>query len=110
MPLSRHNVIALLDQLAPSVRDAFLASVNDITSEAQLQLIAGHLERGDIEAAVAAANVRPEFFAPLDDALRRAYIRGGVDALSGLPRLRDPFLVLVSLCASASAIHGRNSG
>lgn len=110
MPLSRHNVIALLDRLAPSVRDAFLASINDITSEAQLRLIAEHLERGDIEAAIAAANVRPEFFAPLDDALRQAYIRGGVDALSDLPRLRDPFLVLVWLCVSASAIRGPKRG
>lgn len=87
------NILKILDELEPSVRDAFLTAVADIKSSAQLSVIAGALDRGDIEAALHALNLRAEFFAPLDDALRAAYLQGGADALAGLPRIPDPFQV-----------------
>lgn len=86
-----HNILKLLDKLAPEVRDAFVAAINDVTSNAQLAVIVGHLEAGRIDAALAALNIRPEFFAPLDDALRTAYLIGGRDALAGFPAIADPF-------------------
>lgn len=85
-----HDILALLDELAPQVRAAFIEAITDITSEAQLALIAAHLENRNFEAAILAMNIAPEFFAPLDDALRGVYLRGGVEALAGLPRLKDP--------------------
>jgi hypothetical protein len=86
-----NDINKALDKLEPSVRRAFLRSLQDIRSEAQLGLIARHLENGDISSALVALNLRAEFFQPLDDALRAAYLEGGRNALAGLPALTDPF-------------------
>lgn len=85
------DIAAILARLEPDVRRAFEAAIADIRSAAQLQAIAGHIADGNIEAALIALNLRPEFFAPLDDALRAAFNAGGVSALSGLPALSVPF-------------------
>lgn len=103
-------ILRLLDQLAPLVRDAFLAAMADIRSEAQIALIIGHLERGDVEAAIAALNLRPEFLAPLDQALRDAYARGGAELLMALPRLADPFRGRGLSPASTPGTPGPNDG
>lgn len=81
----------LLDKLAPEMRKAFLESIADITSEAQIAMIVGALERGDVEAAIGALHIKAEMFQPLDDALRGAYMTGGREALAGLPTITDPF-------------------
>jgi hypothetical protein len=80
-----------IDAMEPAIRDAFLASIADVRSSAQLSAIAGHLARGDIAAAVLAVGIVPGFFAPLDDALRAAYLMGGRDAIAALPAITDPF-------------------
>lgn len=82
---------ALLKRLEPSVRRAFEEAIADITSEAQIALIAGHLADGNVEAAVLALNIRPEFLAPLDNALAGLYLEAGRQATLGLPALPDPF-------------------
>lgn len=105
-----HDVLKLVDQLAPDVRKAFLEVINDIKSEAKISVIAGHLENGNIEAAVVALHLREEFFAPLDEAMRAAYLRGGADALSGLPRLFDPFLGSAWLLVLMGEIHAQKTG
>ena len=81
----------ILAQLEPQVRQAFEDAIADIRSAAQLQAVLGHIEAGNIEAALIALNLRAEFFAPLDDALTRAFHAGGVSALAGLPALPVPF-------------------
>lgn len=108
--MADHDIIKLLDELAPSVRAAFLASIADIKSEAQITAIIEALRRGDIAGAVQVMNLRAEMFAPLDDALRAAYLRGGADALSALPRLPDPFPVVAWLLASMAETHARKHG
>lgn len=85
------EVQALLDELEPEIRKAFLEAVARITSKAQLATITGHLEAGNIEAAILALRIDPAFFRPLDRALTDAYYRGGVAALAALPRISDPF-------------------
>ena len=105
-----HDILALLDRLEPTVRRAFLAAIADVKSEAQMAVIAGAIERGDFEAAFQALNLRQEFFAPLDDALRAAYLQGGAEALAGLPRIPGPFLRRASWRASTAATRGRKPG
>lgn len=90
MPGDIRQIIAAME---PRLRDAFLASVADIRSEARLAAIVGALEDGRIEDALRALNLDDAFFAPLDDALRAAYLEGGRDAISGVPALTDPFPV-----------------
>lgn len=85
------NLQAILDRLEPEVRRAFEEAIADIRSAAQLQAVIGHIEAGNIEAALIALNLRAEFFQPLDDALRSAFNAGGVSALAGLPALPVPF-------------------
>jgi len=86
-----YDTIKLIDKLVPDVRRAFLTAVQDIKRSAQLGIVSGHIERGNIEAALLALNIRPEFFAPLDDVLKSAYLQGGREALAGLPAIPDPF-------------------
>ena len=105
-----HDLLKLLDKLEPKVRRAFLQSISDIKSEAQLSVIIGALRRGDIESALRALNLKPEFFAPLDDALRAAYMQGGAAALAGLPRLPDPFQVGAWLRASMAGTNAQSAG
>lgn len=85
------SLLDALNVMEQGVRDAFLAAVRDIKSEAQLSVIARHLENGDTPRALAAMHLDAEFFAPLDDALRAAYLKGGRQALTGLPAISDPF-------------------
>ena len=85
------NLQAILERLEPAVRRAFEEAIADIRSAAQLQAVIGHLEAGNVEAALIALNLRAEFFAPLDRALTDAFNAGGVSALAGLPALPAPF-------------------
>lgn len=105
-----NDILRALDALAPDVRRAFLAAIADIKSEAQLAMVAGALERGDMDAVYHALNLRAEMFAPLDDALRAAYLQGGRNALAGLPVLTDPFTAGASWRALMAAIRARKGG
>ena len=108
------DVQALLDALEPQIRDAFIEAVTRITSQAQLSTIVGHLQAGNIEAAIAALRMEPVFFRPLDRIITEAYYRGGVAALAALPKLPDPFYLaalqsLVSMEDMTVPSDGQNS-
>ena len=81
---------AALDAMEPALRAAFLQAVDDIRSAAQLAQLVDALEKGDIPRALAVLNVDPAFWAPLDDAIVAAYLRGGRDAIAALPVIPDP--------------------
>lgn len=71
------SILSLLDALEPDVRAAFIQSVQNIRSDAQVRVMVAALERGDIEAALQAIGLGAEYFAPLDRALSDAYAQGG---------------------------------
>lgn len=100
----------LIDEMSPEIREAFLAAVYDVRSEAQLAVIAGHLEAGRFDLALEALNIDPAFFAPLDDALTAAYLKGGRSALAGLPVIPDPVQPGKWLSALTLAIRARRGG
>ena len=104
------EVQAILDALEPDVRKAFLDAIGRITSQAQLQTIIGHIQNGNVEAAIAALRVDPVFFQPLDRALSDAYYRGGVAALAALPKIPDPFRAVQRFLASMEDMTAPNSG
>lgn len=81
---------AALDAMEPALRAAFMQAVDDIRSAAQLAHLVDALEKGDIHRAMAVLNVDPAFWAPLDDAIVAAYLRGGRDAIAALPVIPDP--------------------
>ncbi|NSZ73337.1 hypothetical protein G6L74_06215 [Agrobacterium tumefaciens] len=104
------EVQAIIDALEPEVRKAFLDAIGRITSQAQLQTIIGHIQNGNVEAAIAALRVDPVFFQPLDRALSDAYYRGGVAALAALPKIPDPFRAVQRFLASMEDMTALNSG
>lgn len=104
------EVQAILDALEPEVRKAFLDAIGRITSQAQLQTVVGHIQNGNIEAAIAALRVDPVFFQPLDRALSDAYYRGGVAALAALPKIPDPFRAVQRFLASMEDMTAPNCG
>jgi hypothetical protein len=101
--VNQRELNQLLARLEPELRRAFEAAIRQITSAAQIELVAGHIRAGNIEAAMAALRIDPRFFGPLDRAIADAYIAGGVAALASLPRLRDPFPDRGSCSASTPA-------
>jgi len=86
-----YDIERLIAALEPTIRNAFLSAVADLRSEAQIAVIVSALDEGRVDDAIKALNLGPEFFAPLDDALRAAYLMGGRDAIAGLPAIADPF-------------------
>lgn len=99
-----------IDALEPAIREAFLRSIADIRSEAQLSLVVDALERGDVQRLMTVLNLDPAFFAPLDRAIQGAYLEGGARALSGLPVIPDPATGGKSLSASMRVTRARSGG
>ncbi len=88
--LSRKAFLAELDRISPDLRKAFLQAIEDVKSTAQLSAIEGAIERGDVEGAINALRLGPDFFAPLDDAIGKAFRAGAIWQLSGLPKKTLP--------------------
>lgn len=99
-----------IDALEPAIREAFLRSIADIRSEAQLSLVVDALERGDVQRLAAVLNLDPSFFAPLDRAIQGAYLEGGARALAGLPVIPDPATGGKSLSASMRVTRAWSGG
>lgn len=85
------DIRKVIARMEPVIRRAFIDAIRDIRSEAQLAVIVRALEDGRVDDAIRALQLDPAFYAPLDDALRAAYLEGGRDALAGIPRIPDPF-------------------
>lgn len=87
---ARRRLEQLAGEFEPTLQRAFLAAVADLVSNVQLGRVVERLERGDIEGALSALNVEPAAFRQFEEAIRQAYIGGGVAATSGMPLLRGP--------------------
>lgn len=72
------------------LRDAFLAGVQQMRSDAQVGLVAEMLERGDIEGAIRAVGIDAAQFRDLDAAILQAFAAGGRYTEGRLPATRDP--------------------
>jgi hypothetical protein len=76
------TILEILDRLEPTVRAAFLQSVQAVANDTQLAVLVAAIERGDVQAALAALRLGPEYFNALDRAIRAAYIEGGEAAIA----------------------------
>jgi hypothetical protein len=99
-----------VDKMEPLVKAAFLASVRDMTSNAQIALVVAAIEQNDYAAFYRALNIDPTFFQPMDRAIEAAFIEGGISALAGLPVIRDPVKPGKLSCASTGATHAQKHG
>lgn len=89
--MAREALRALIDRLEPRLRDAFLASIQDIQSRAQIALIESALRNGDVAGAIRAIGIQAEAFEVFDRAIEQAYVAGGVAATEAMPAIPDPF-------------------
>lgn len=90
MATLRRQLSDLIDKLTPEMEKAFREATDDITSEIVLKQVVEHLERRDVEGALAALHIDPSAFRPLSDAVRQAYNAGGLLTSQNMPRLFDP--------------------
>lgn len=86
---TRKRFEAALAKQRPEVRDAFLQAIADIKKTTNVGDLIRALESGDVARALATLRLGPEYFAPLDDAIRTAFASGGGYALGSLPQ-RNP--------------------
>lgn len=75
-----------LDQLAPRVRDAFLAAIRDVTDGAILQQVTDAIEAGDTDGAFKALGFSPVSFNPLLAAIADVFQAGGTFVMSTFPK------------------------
>ena len=104
------DIQKVLDELEPAMAKAFREAIEQVTSAAQLNAIAGHLEARNIEAVITALRLDPSFWHPLDRAIAEAYFRGGALTLLALPMIKDPFPVDALLLASMAAMYAQSDG
>lgn len=98
----RKTLIDLLDDLTPTVRQAFLDSIARVTSDVQIAALEDAFRRGDAQAIVEIVRMDAEFFAPLDRAIRDAYEMGGDFVMSDLQRMARAQGARVSLVFGAN--------
>jgi hypothetical protein len=85
----RRKIDALLDEHAPLIQAAFMASIADIRSQITLKLLVERLERGDIAGALDALNLDRGAFSRVENAIAQAYNAGGTAMTGNMPTLRD---------------------
>jgi hypothetical protein len=80
----------LLSSHGRKIADAFLAAVQDLRDNADLQRIAAAIEAGNLDAAIQAMHLDPAAFGVLQDAISAAYTAGGQAAVSTMPPIKTP--------------------
>jgi len=77
MPASRRTILQLLDSLEGPIAKAFREAVAGVTSRARINQIEAAIRRGDVEAVMRAAGVRPGSWSAVTEAVRNGYVEAG---------------------------------
>lgn len=86
-PSQRNHLRSLLDDLEPDLREAFMDSIQGITSEVDLKQIVERIEAHDIEGAIRATNVDPAAYRAFQKAIGDVFEAGGNEAGKKVPRV-----------------------
>lgn len=73
----RETLLQIADRLEPGVRDAFLASIDRITSDVQIGLLTEAIEARDTARVLRLLQLERGYFTPLDRGLTAAYQEAG---------------------------------
>lgn len=84
---TRRQLEQLAESLEPAIRDAFLASIRSQRETAAVTVIAELIEAGQTEAIAEILGVNAARYATLTEAVRNAFIVGGVQAATEIPPL-----------------------
>ncbi|PWJ88360.1 phage Mu protein F like protein [Mesorhizobium loti] len=85
----RQRLDALLERFSEEIRQAFLASIQEIRDTARIAAIADALQKGDVERALQLVELDPAAFRGLQRAIRTAFEETGVVVARDIPTLRD---------------------
>jgi len=91
----------LLDKYEPEIRDAFLASIAEITDKVVLNQVVSAIKAGDIERAVEALRIEPAAFEAYQEARAAAFVASGREAVTTMPRIPTVGPLLVRFDARA---------
>ena len=83
---TRRRFRAEARKFGPRLRSAFLQAIQDIAITADLRRLEQALEARDTGAVIELLELKPEFYAPLNEALRATVIGGGAYFVDSLPR------------------------
>lgn len=83
---TREKLEALALKKEPELVRAYLKAIDQVQSLAQMTLIKAAIDEGRGDDILGILQMTPDMFAPLDDAMRRAFIAGGVYQLASLPK------------------------
>jgi hypothetical protein len=81
------TLIDLLDRLEPEVRRAFERAVQIIAGDVRVGALEAAIRAGDIAAAMSAVELDPSYFRPLEEALRAAHLSAGDQTFDGARKL-----------------------
>lgn len=88
---TRRRLLALSREFEPRIARAFRNAIRDIQSNAQLNMLADAIERGNLDDALRILQIRPETFSLLDDQIRAAFLSGAAYQIESLPKkIKDP--------------------
>ena len=67
-----------LEEVSPRLREAFEAVLMDIKGEVRFSELLQAIEEGNVEAAIAAVQIKEEFYDPFKRAIEQSFYQGGV--------------------------------
>jgi len=89
--LSQKRIDAILARQEPAIRKAFLDAIAAHKGAINMAALAGALERGDIQAAIALAQISPAMLYPLDAAITATFVAGGQMVADAAPKFAVQF-------------------
>ena len=84
---TKHLLEIEVRRFSPALKIAFLQAIRDIKKSADIDLIIKALEKGDVETIIRSLKLGPQYFGPLEEALRASFIGGGTYKLATLPKI-----------------------
>lgn len=86
----KDRLLALASEWEGVLRQAWVDSIQEITSAVVLRNLVAEIERGNVQAALEMLDIGPDRFARFERAILSAWDAGGAATVAGMPSLRDP--------------------
>lgn len=86
----REILSQLADTWEAALREAWVASINEITASITLKNVIAEIERGNVDGALRLLNIDADRFGRFERAILNAWDAGGIATVDRMPRLMDP--------------------
>lgn len=88
-PSAKQQIRKLLDDLEPTVQQAFFDSIDNLKSNVALNRIVERLEQQDVDGALRLLNIDPSAYRPLQKATEEVFESGGAQGAQKVPKPSD---------------------